>query len=498
MFITKKTFEDIQEKYRICSKHQFTLFSGGIGVGKTMYAKAIAAMLADSSFFNKIPSNWDSEYCSDYLSAAYSIGAAFEKTYADHLENIEFLSMHPGYSYDNFVYGIQVQTKDEKLEINKAERIFIEMIERAGANRNQNFVIILDDFSRADIASTMGDLLSALESHGDAGVVRTDHCTYQIPPNLFIIATVNPSVCANLIDMAWYRRFIVIDFFASDDFFDIELLETIEKQPSCDAKLKDYIFLAKYECELYRHVELLTEHYYLGAPSDYLLKLNHIGHGLFMYFDRNCSLKENLIRANDLLTYRIAPLLEYSMESGKMDEMVQYDIIAMKHLWDKNEEFLTCEFKSKEKITGLYDENKNLCEWINACEFRYAAYFFLFHAADRSLIFEGKKGSKRITPRMFFSELASWYNANGDKIKINSNFKKQPNFTFHSTKNSYANYNVCGEKLYIPGGTSAGGFTGGSDEKFYNQKNVAFDNNMLTEAITERTDYIETIEKILF
>ena len=130
MLINRPTLKEVESIYKKCAGSNFILLSGGIAVGKTMFAKMLAVDIANEINQRKgIPQKEeeiDKFYEEGYLKASQKVGAYYENEYRNlHVKGkIEILSMHEGYDYDSFVYGIQIETQNELLTINKRKRIF--------------------------------------------------------------------------------------------------------------------------------------------------------------------------------------------------------------------------------------------------------------------------------------------------------------------------------------------------------------------------------------
>lgn len=185
------------------------IFYGPPGTGKTRAAKIEAAKIAGIEF-----SKVDEE---------------IEKTDG----RIKLVQFHPAYSYFDFVEGIEAGEEGFKLK-DKVFKEFADKADRAlNANKtqdsnvddtgteasdkkiiedNNNYVLIIDEINRANMASVFGELLYALEYRGKK--ISTSGSTLVVPDNLYIIGTMNTAdVSIAGIDYAVRRRF---DFIKMD------------------------------------------------------------------------------------------------------------------------------------------------------------------------------------------------------------------------------------------------------------------------------------------
>ena len=134
----------------------------------------------------------------------------------EHDERIEVVQFHQSYGYEDFVQGIRPVTDGEgRLQYRVMPGIFLQHCERARANPDKRFVLIIDEINRGNLSRIFGELLMLLEYRdkkvrlpyavGD-GVAEQSHL--QIPPNLYLIGTMNSTDRSlAMIDYALRRRF---------------------------------------------------------------------------------------------------------------------------------------------------------------------------------------------------------------------------------------------------------------------------------------------------
>ena len=149
------------------------IFYGPPGTGKTFIAKAIA----------------------DYMAPR---------------ENTELIQFHPSFSYEDFFEGFRPAEKSNgSVSLEKVDGPLKRIAAAARANPEKNYVLIIDEINRGNLAKVFGELYYLLEYRDEEiSLMYSKTEKFSLPKNLIFIGTMNTADRSiALVDSAIRRRF---------------------------------------------------------------------------------------------------------------------------------------------------------------------------------------------------------------------------------------------------------------------------------------------------
>ncbi len=131
---------------------------------------------------------------------------------------IRTVQFHPNYSYEDFMVGYRPSESGFKLK----PGVFLEFCKKAAGDPQQKYVLIIDEFNRANVTSVFGELMMLIEhdkrgkdyaiplAYSDGAPDSDDALghSFYVPENLYVIGTMNTADRSlAMVDYALRRRF---------------------------------------------------------------------------------------------------------------------------------------------------------------------------------------------------------------------------------------------------------------------------------------------------
>ncbi|MEV4680441.1 AAA family ATPase [Streptomyces kurssanovii] len=131
-------------------------------------------------------------------------------------EQVKIVQFHPSYSYEDFFEGFRpvedAETREVAFRLTAGPlRELADLASREG-NRHIPHFLIIDEINRANLAKVFGELYFLLEYRTRSVRLTYSGDDFALPPNLFVIGTMNTADRSiALVDAAMRRRFAFVE-----------------------------------------------------------------------------------------------------------------------------------------------------------------------------------------------------------------------------------------------------------------------------------------------
>lgn len=170
--------EFLENTKRLLEAKQQLIFYGPPGTGKTYVAQKLAERLAGSP------------------------------------NRVRIVQFHPSYAYEDFFEGYRPVKHNGSVEFDLVEGPLKRLAKEAVAAPGKPFVLLIDEINRGNIAKVFGELYFLLEYRKQEVQLQYSHEPFRLPPNVWIIGTMNTADRSiALVDAALRRRFYFVEFF---------------------------------------------------------------------------------------------------------------------------------------------------------------------------------------------------------------------------------------------------------------------------------------------
>jgi len=200
-------------------------------------------------------------------------------------KHLEIISLHPNYHYEHFVEYMDTKGHPKDGILKKIAQRATKSYEQ-NPEKPQNYILIIDEMHRAEPAEIFGETISVLGSDKRMGEENEIAITlansgehFSLPPNLYIVGTINVAEIDYNTDSSFLQHFEMIPVYPRYDLLNLsygDFLKALNKKIS----------------------------YYKG--SDYMF-----GHGYFLQSSKSL----DFIR---ILNHQIIPTLSYYFETSEL------------------------------------------------------------------------------------------------------------------------------------------------------------------------------------
>lgn len=137
------------------------------------------------------------------------IAAIAAQRFAEEPTRVREIQFHPSFTYEEFVEGLRIGTGGS---VQAVSGILVDWNERAIEDGQLRYVLLIEELTRANLSSVLGELLTYIEHRDRQFFTLFSRRAIRVAKNLTIIATFNPVDRSAIdIDDALLRRLRIID-----------------------------------------------------------------------------------------------------------------------------------------------------------------------------------------------------------------------------------------------------------------------------------------------
>jgi len=132
----------------------------------------------------------------------------WRRTYGE--ATVRQLTFHPSYAYEDFIEGYRPTSDGSGFELR--DGIFKKICKEASRDTGKQYLVIIDEINRGDVARILGELITLLEGdkRGEkySTVLQQSGERFYVPKNVYVLGTMNTAdKSISLMDLAIRRRF---------------------------------------------------------------------------------------------------------------------------------------------------------------------------------------------------------------------------------------------------------------------------------------------------
>jgi 5-methylcytosine-specific restriction protein B len=245
--------------------------TGAIATSANRYAEICEATYLDEKFFADCERLLKTKK-QIILQGAPGTGKTFvaeqlATLWAGDATRVKVVQFHESYGYEDFVHGIRPQRDPDTgntafVPTPGVLLNFCKEIDKDKTVPPCNYVLLIDEINRAKTARVFGELLYLLE-YREKEVELQSGSRFSIPPNLYIIGTMNTTdKSIALVDYALRRRFAFVDLVPVKDSQSTVLGKWMESKGIGNAADVEQLFVALNNAVAQKDEALMVGHSY--------------------------------------------------------------------------------------------------------------------------------------------------------------------------------------------------------------------------------------------
>jgi len=129
-------------------------------------------------------------------------------------DRVRLVQFHASYAYEDFVEGFRPTIEGGQPGFRISSGPLRKLADAAAQELDQQFVLVIDEINRGNVAKVFGELYFLLEYRDERAILQYSNEPFQLPPNLLVIGTMNTADrTIAVLDAALRRRFYFVPFF---------------------------------------------------------------------------------------------------------------------------------------------------------------------------------------------------------------------------------------------------------------------------------------------